>query len=340
MMNQEVKISIIIPMFKVAKYLERCLKSLANQDLSFNDYEIICINDGSPDDCSEIVTNLKKEIPNIVLLEQQNQGVSMARNNGLAIAKGKYIMMIDADDYVVENNLKKVLETVEEKKCDVLYLGFENFDTDKKSLWATDFTNQEGKIYSGIEAYFTARGPNVKSPDRSWAILYRRELLDSFKITYPKDVPYLEDGLFLAKVCTVAKNVAFENIIFYQRIMREGSATMSNLFYTDKAINGFILAVQDIKQFAKENTFNKEQLGLINHTVAKYVLLTVTPSISSSNFKEYIFSIKKLKKGNIDKINVHGLRSNYKLFSNIFNISPMFFYYFFPFYNKIKQIIR
>ena len=77
------QLSIIIPMYNVAPYVERCIRSLEDQDIPRNEYELICINDGSPDNCREIVEQLQLEFSNIVLINQINQGVSVARNNGI-----------------------------------------------------------------------------------------------------------------------------------------------------------------------------------------------------------------------------------------------------------------
>lgn len=188
--------SIIIPMYKVADHVTRCIESLQNQDIDKNQYEIICINDGSPDNCQEVVENLQKKYSNIVLINQVNQGVSMARNNGIAIAKAKYILPIDPDDYVVPNSLGRIANLVQTNNYQVLYLGFEIFDANQKSIWKTNYTKQENKTFSGVEGYFEARGFEVKDPDRSWAIVYDKQLLNDYKIDYPKNVPYLEDGLF------------------------------------------------------------------------------------------------------------------------------------------------
>ena len=102
-------LSIIVPAYKVEGYIERCIRSLEDQDLSKEQYEIIITNDGSPDRCKEIVESLQDEFPNIILINQENQGVSMARNNAMAIAKGKYILPIDPDDYVVPNSFIKII---------------------------------------------------------------------------------------------------------------------------------------------------------------------------------------------------------------------------------------
>ncbi len=333
-------LSIIIPMYNVAPYLERCLDSLANQNISYEKYEIICIDDGSPDNCSDIVRNFQKRIPNIILLEQENQGVSMARNNGIAIATGKYMMPIDPDDYVAPNCFKHILNQAETHNLDVLYAAFEIFDIQDKSTWRTNYKNLETTISNGVDGYFAVRGAKVVDPDRSVAILYRMALLKTHKISYPKDVPYLEDGLFLGKVFSIAEKVGYSNRDFYQRTTRPGSATNSNLFHTEKAIDGFLNAALDAKEFASKSSLSPVQQGLINHLVAKFVILSISPSVSKSNVQNYLNVLKKIKDVNIGKLNTFGLRMNFKKIVPIFNFSPIFFFAYFRIYSKINFILN
>lgn len=336
-MNQDQKdimLSIIIPMYKVAPYVEKCLRSLANQDIPFSAYEIICMNDGSPDNCAEIVESLQHEIPNIVLINQENQGVSMARNNAIAVAKGKYILPIDPDDYVLPNTFSGILEIAESKQLDVLYLGFEIFDAGGISVWHTDYSKLDSTIFNGVEGYFASRGYDVRDPDRSVAMLYRKSILDQYDIKYPKDVPYLEDGLFLAKVFAVAERVGFKDDKFYQRTTRIGSATNSRLFYSEKAISGFIKAVQDIKLFATKNNLKAEKMELVNHVVAKFVFLSLSSSASALNFAEYFKTIAILKEYGLTKLENKGVRFLYENYVKVFNKSKLFFPLYFRFYKK------
>ena len=329
--------SIIIPMYKVADHVTRCIESLQNQDIDKNQYEIICINDGSPDNCQEVVENLQKKYSNIVLINQVNQGVSMARNNGIAIAKAKYILPIDPDDYVVPNSLGRIAKLVQTNNYQVLYLGFEIFDANQKSIWKTNYTKQENKTFNGVEGYFEARGLNVKDPDRSWAIVYEKQLLNDYKIDYPKNVPYLEDGLFLAKVFTVATRVGFDNQIFYQRTTRKGSATNSKLFFSEKAINGFILAINDIKNFAANNNLVGTQQQLVNHVVAKFVLLPMSPFINKLDFFGYLKIIRLLKSNGVNKIEADGVRQPYKKLSFSFNFNKVWFFINYIYFIKFSK---
>jgi len=331
------KLSIIIPAYKVEEYIEKCIRSLENQDLPKEEYEIIVTNDGSPDRCREIVEGLQKEFPNLILINQENQGVSMARNNAIAIAQGEYILPIDPDDYVVPNVLKLVYENAASRNLDVLYLSYEIFDKDGNMVWETGYVSKQEIVYDGVEGYFAPRGGDTRDPDRSWAVLYRLELLRKYHIDYPKNVPFLEDGLFVGKVCTVARRVGFLAAKFYQRTTRIGSATNSKLFYTDKAIQGFLTAIEDIKSFRDQNQFDQNQKLLINHIIAKFTLLPLTSLISQKNIKNYYKFIRLLKDKNIHRIENKGLRLGYSRMVLLFNTHPLLFYIYYPISCKLKK---
>uniref|UniRef100_UPI0030DB473E glycosyltransferase family 2 protein n=1 Tax=uncultured Imperialibacter sp. TaxID=1672639 RepID=UPI0030DB473E len=102
------KLSIIVPVYNVEEYLERCVRSLEDQDIPRSDYEIIVVNDGSPDNSKEVVERLQRELSNIILINQENQGVSMARNAGIDRASGEYLVVVDPDDYVAPNSFASI----------------------------------------------------------------------------------------------------------------------------------------------------------------------------------------------------------------------------------------
>ena len=323
------QLSIIIPMFNVAPYVDKCIRSLEDQDISKEEYEIICVNDGSPDNCKEIVEKLQKEFSNIILINQHNQGVSVARNNAIKKADGKYILSIDPDDYVVSNSFKRILEKIEGKQLDVLYLSFEILDFDRNAIWKTNYVEQSKNIYTGVEGYFASRGATVKDPDRSVAILYRREILLKYKIFYPPDVPFLEDGLFLAKVCSVAKSIGFDDSDFYLRISRHGSATHSKLFHSELAVKGFINAIYDLRGFETTNSLGNEELGLINHVNVKFATLPLFSALTSKSIFNLVKAIKILKTHKIGRLKKEGVRNSYKDIANYYNKGIICFLYFY-----------
>jgi glycosyltransferase involved in cell wall biosynthesis len=333
------RLSIIIPAYKVADFIEKCIRSLEDQDVPKSQYEIIVTNDGSPDNSRLIVEKLQLEFPNIQLINQENQGVSVARNNAMAIAKGRYVMPIDPDDYVVPQLLKSILDRAESQDLDVLVLGFEIFDPIGKSLWKTDYRQQEPQVYSGVEGYFASRGYEVRDPDRSWAILYKNDMLQRHQLQYPKDVPFLEDGCFLVKVFAVASQVGFSNLNFYQRTTSEGSATVSGVFYSDKAINGFLKAAEDLKIFAQGSDLTSIQQGLLHHGIVKYIVLSISQDVSIRSFGRFIATVDKLKAKGFSKLSTSGVRESYRTYATWYNISPYFFFVQYAKEIALKRII-
>ena len=114
------KLSIIIPMYKVEKYIERCLISTQKQDVDSSEYEVICINDGSPDNSKVIAEAFASQYENIKVYSQNNEGLSSARNTGIDLANGDYIFFLDSDDWIAENILGKIIFKLNTEKPDVL----------------------------------------------------------------------------------------------------------------------------------------------------------------------------------------------------------------------------
>ncbi len=319
------RLSVIIPAYKVEKHIEQCIRSLEDQDIPHTDYEIIVTNDGSPDHSATIVSGLQKVYPNIKLIHQENQGVSMARNHAIDLAQGNYIMPIDPDDYVLPNTFKRILDHAESKNLDVLYLGFEIFDADGKSIWHTDYSQQQGQIYNGVQGYYAARGNEVRDPNRSWGILYKRSMIEQYQLRYPKDVPFLEDGQFLIKVFSVAQTVGFENEKFHQRTTSKGSATVTGVYHTQKAIDGFLKAADDLRRFSNKHAFTDAQQGLIHHGLVNYVLLALFPQVSVKKLGKLNQTIAKIKKLGFQKLETAGVVEPYLRYARQFNISPYYF---------------
>jgi len=115
-------VSIVVPIYKVEKYLERCLDSLVAQD--YRPLEVILVNDGSPDGCGNIIRRYEARYPIFRSLWQENQGLSAARNNGIALATGKYIALVDSDDYVEPDFISSMVDLAEERQADIVMVNF------------------------------------------------------------------------------------------------------------------------------------------------------------------------------------------------------------------------
>ena len=117
------KLSIIVPVYNVENWLSRCASSLINQDLDKSEYEIIFVNDGSTDDSFEIAKKYSESYDNIILISQENKGLSAARNAGINKANGKYIWFVDSDDWIEPNIAGQLLKEAEDCGLDVLCFG-------------------------------------------------------------------------------------------------------------------------------------------------------------------------------------------------------------------------
>ena len=107
------KLSIIIPVYNTSRYLRKCLDSIVCQNIDNNLYEVIVVNDGSPDEAQDIIDEYINKYPHLLAIKQQNQGLSVARNNGLKAATGLYVWFVDSDDWLFDGSLLLLLKNLE-----------------------------------------------------------------------------------------------------------------------------------------------------------------------------------------------------------------------------------
>lgn len=316
------KLSVIIPVYNVEDYIKKCVVSLQQQDLAQEEYELIIINDGSTDNSRLVVFELMRSFTNIVFIEQENKGVSKARDAGIDKARGKYLLFIDPDDYVETNSFARMLTTANQQQAEIVFLGyqFRNADnTVRKEIYYTAF---QGKSYTGIDAYSISRGDGYTDPDRSVAILYERKFINQYQLRYIPDVPYLEDGEFLARVLCLAGSCIFEGNPFYIRTTRLGSATNSRMFFSDKAANGFIIAAENLFNFQQKEELTINQKEFLNQPVCKFILLAVNASFKNNGAFKFKAVVEMLQEKGLRKCALKGCISVYKKEGYIYNLSP------------------
>lgn len=335
MKQNMIRLSVILPMYNVEPYLERCLRSLQEQDISKEEYEIICVNDGSPDNCKQVVLRLQKEYANIVLIDQENQGVSRARNNGIDKARGKYLLFVDPDDYVDQNSFSRILGNADSQNAQVSFLGFSFLEEDgsvRKTIFNSEYSN---KVFEGTKAYYISRGDGQMDPDRIWAILFSHDLLNANNLRFKPDIPYLEDGELIVRILFLAERCIFDGHSFYQRTTRLGSATNSNLFYSQRAINGFLRAAINLKNFQIEQKELNKNVDFLNQSVVKFVILCFTSIIGVFGFIK-VFKLRKLMRGSgFQTLDLKGCNETYFRLGSFYNISPFILYV----YMRISSIV-
>ena len=161
----EYKVSVIVPVYGVEKYLRKCLDSLVMQ--TCKEMEIIVVNDSSPDNCAEIIAEYEEKYPNVRGLFKENGGLSSARNYGLEFAKGEYIGFIDSDDYAELDMYEKMLKKAEEDNCDLVLSDL---------IYTFEDGSEEDFVMKGMsDLNADPKKAAFLSPLFAWNKLYKRE---------------------------------------------------------------------------------------------------------------------------------------------------------------------
>jgi glycosyltransferase involved in cell wall biosynthesis len=198
------KLSFILPCYNVEKYIAECLDSLYNQDIPETDYEVICVNDCSPDGTRGIIVEYQQQHNNLILINhEKNTRQGGARNTGLRAAQGEYIWFIDPDDYIVPNCLEKMLKTIENNQLDILFFNLDKINEDGTFLEHNvfDFSNQvcEGKTIFENNDWWN-------STVACWARVMRRSVFFAHNIFF-YDSFYHEDVIFGVKCFLYANRI-------------------------------------------------------------------------------------------------------------------------------------
>lgn len=221
-------LSIIIPVYKIEQYLGECIESVLNQ--SFEDFELILVDDGSPDNCGKICNEYARNDSRVKVIHQKNRGVNVARNNGLCIASGKYIMFVDGDDRIKSNTLQVVLECMEQNsEVDLLQFPEIHVCGDKEILWHGYFVGNR-VIKDKKEMIRALIGSDPTIPGGLYGKVYRREIWQNLRLR--EDMQFCEDMIILPTIMERCRQVMTIFTGAYYYIDRSGSAMRS--LYTSK----------------------------------------------------------------------------------------------------------
>lgn len=265
------KISVIVPVYNMEKYLVRCIESIQQQ--TYPNLEIICINDGSTDASGQILEEMAKKDSRLVIIHQENSGVSSARNAGLKRATGDYIGFVDSDDYIDRDMYRALIENIEVTGSDIAACGF-SFDYDGKIVPATnqkpvpegaiptkEFLKYvyERDVYKGVSGYIYTR-------------LYKKNLIkdenEHLNIQFNEKAVIGEDHMFLAEVSLHSNMISYVNIPLYYYYQRSDSI-MHDKEKQIKSLS-WILGYEYVIKLYKENNISDDIVGLV---IRMYVYL-------------------------------------------------------------------
>lgn len=222
----DILISVIVPIYNVEEYLDDCLQSLERQ--TFQDIEVILVNDGSTDRSAEIARSYAGKHENYRVVERANGGLSAARNSGLDVATGEYVYFLDSDDYLVDDALEKLYREAERKQLDVLRFSAYTFaDHTNEIEWEHEggykYLGNYPDVYTGADAMhrFMEYSDGYVS---NCLILIRRDIIQDNHLRYVEGIIH-EDNLFHFQVMLLSQRVAVLNEPLYCRRYRNDSIT-------------------------------------------------------------------------------------------------------------------
>lgn len=263
------KVSIIIPVYNTAPYLRECLDSVINQSLK--EIEIICVNDGSTDNSLDILEEYAAKDKRIIIINQENQGLSCTRNNALKIAKGEYIQFLDSDDYIDLNTCADLYNKSIRFNLDMVNFEGINFDENKQEQLKgqTIFyisPNEEKTVYSGTDL------EKIKEfiPISACRFFYKRKFIIDNKMLFPEHLCF-EDNYFVLKALLLVKNYGVLRKIYYYRRIHKNSITQNWSKHFSDYIK-IVLKIDELfKQYGSKQNFSKKRMKIYKENViAKY----------------------------------------------------------------------
>jgi len=248
-MNTDCLLSIIVPVYNVEKYIRSCMESIFRQNLDESIFEVIIVNDGTPDHSMEVIQDIIDQHPNISVINQENLSLSVARNNGIAKAKGEYILMPDSDDLLIDNSLSILLDEAIKSKADLIVADF---------LEMTDQEIDDKKVIPQMELHIEEKsGERLFLEDLNprqcyvWRTLYRREFLINNQLTFVpgiryQDIPFTHECFIKAGKCL--------RVNWLLNIYRKGHESATYSFDRRKAHDFCIAIAETWKLTKRENS--------------------------------------------------------------------------------------
>ena len=290
------KLSIIVPIYGVEQYLRKCVDSLLNQDIPSSEYEIILVDDGGHDKCSQICDDYAADHKNVRVVHRENGGLSAARNSGIEVAQGEYVMFVDSDDYIEPKVLGGLLAQMELSKLDVLRYRLQYINPQYEVYNPYKSDPFKGNDYSDIStdgvSFLNSR---MNTRCYAWQFILKRELLEGCIFT---PGIYFEDTDWTPRMLCKAKRVASTETMVYNYLMREGSITNAvNRSKQKKVLDDKMHLIATLQQQAvdlhKVGRYNGWYADMVSDMVVSVI------GILSGTFyaerEEYLESLRLLK---------------------------------------------
>lgn len=276
------KVSVIIPVYNVEKYLKRCVNSVINQ--TEKNIEIILVDDGSTDSSGNLCDELEIKYENIKAYHKENGGLGSARNYGFSKSNGEYILFLDSDDFIEKNAVEKMMNFSE---YDIVCCGFDRVDEETKKVYSKEmismsFDELEINDDTIMEAAFL-------SPS-GWGKLFKREVIEEIKFSENKKA--IEDTLFYLEVIPRTKKIKYIKEILFHYMVRENSLIMS---ITEEKADLFEENLVEIKNKYIKNGYSEKYFNFLELVVFIHNCISIPSRLFNNkevNMKKRIKHIK------------------------------------------------
>lgn len=279
------KISIVSPVYKTEKYINKMLETIRTQ--TFTDFEVIFVDDGSTDNCPQILDDFAKEDKKFKVIHQKNSGASAARNNGLEHCSGEYVYIIDSDDYLEKNALELLWENAQKTSADIIYGDYYIEESNRSILkkvfdreFYTDNSNDIDIIQSAVNIGGSGINLSSKSFERinefggaPWRAMIRRSIISDNMIRYDESLKGLgEDILFIQNVYEHVSSVSYiQKPIYHYRMLND---SLSHGYKKD-LLKGFDLVYDKEELFLKQNNKGNNHWITYYYRIIKYINLSL-----------------------------------------------------------------
>lgn len=280
-------ISIIIPVYNTGQYLTRCIESIIKQ--TYTQLEIIIVDDGSCQETADLCDSLAKTDDRIEVIHKRNEGVSIARNNGLAIAKGEIICFVDSDDSIAPHMIEYLLEALEKNNAQIAICDATTITPGHPDEPDTIATLSESCV---LEKKDITPAMLTLLAGSAWRCAYRRsDMSQSSKIFFPEGIKFSEDRIFNIAMIGTAQRIAYLKEPLYYRLIRSGSACFR--FYPDMTQQ--IVQMHGILISTVQKYWGEQYIPAYEAQIAGQIKYAVTNYCAPQNGLSTIGTIKALR---------------------------------------------
>ena len=293
-------ISVIVPVYKAEKYLDKCVQSIVNQ--TYKNLEIILVDDGSPDNCPQICDEWAKKDGRIKVIHKENGGVSSARNTALDICLGEYAAFADSDDFIEENMLESMMKTAEKAKAEVVVCGF-TFEENGQEISKIPFNN---KVYTNKNNELLYAYISDEIRPEACAKLIKKSVIG--KTRFDLSVKYGEDQLFnyeILKKCTCLAGV--ENG-FYHYVQNSGNSS-TTAYLTEDRVKNYLITQRIVRECSNGDLYS---VAVWRHIRTIFALLTRLCKCEDLNLYNSYFNALRSEILNYKKEILFGSRFSFK----------------------------